>query len=662
LTAGGVVPCAAPEALAQEASTDSTDTLIVRGMHKQLRFEKDVARIAVGDSEVLSAEVLTSRSILLLGLETGRTSLMVWYEDETLESFVVSVQPDLDVLRRALLEIHPNIRVEMAPDRDAVILRGVVPDAEYSRAAESAASMYIEAGRSRSLAGPLVRARGEGETPMPDGLEDVRVAESSRSRAPVINLLRVESLPQTLDQRLRVAVQETGGDDVSVRRLVRGDTLDDELDVFVLEGSVPDQITLTRVLFVARTLVAGDLGDSLADDVEIEADESGGLYGEDDRSTDDSSSRSSSSISGTGTSGDLSNAIEANVGRAKALSVAGGRVLSFIEVRDLPQVRVDVRIYEVNRTKLLEYAPEFTVIASDFDQGALNPATGARNVQGLEAARVGGVGTEDVQGVLSFLAEGTTAEIQVSGSNYAIDATLQILESRGLARGLANPSLTVLSGENANFQVGGQIPVPQSFAPGGVENPEGVFSAVEFRNFGIELAVRPLVGSDGALTIDVFSQVDRPSAELTTLVRDTTGADQETTSFESRTLETSARLDDGQSLVMAGLISRTDSASASYTPGLESVPIIGWLFKRFSIEEEVREIVVVINPVIVRDPVDGLATWEFPNLSSHLRDYIDEVLEYNGVEIKRYEEDSEDDGGNEAAEDSENGENGEDAG
>src|SRR4030095_10905394 len=144
----------------------------------------------------------------------------------------------------------------------------------------------------------------------------------------------------------------------------------------------------------------------------------------------------------------LTNQVRTNLARAKAIEAAGGRILSFIEVSDLPQVRVDIRLLEVNRTKLRAWNPNSALLLSDFRQPSLNPAQSAVTVQGDQAARVGSTGAA-IQNVLSFLNGGLLNELQYSGGHAAIDTALSLLEREGIAQSLSSPSLTVLSGELA---------------------------------------------------------------------------------------------------------------------------------------------------------------------------------------------------------------------
>ena len=254
-------------AVASSAQAPSGDTpqVLVRGTHREVTFERDVSRVAVGDDEVMSSEVLDSRSVLLLGRTNGRTSLIVWFADGEREQMVFAVQPDLGVLRTALGEIHPSITAEMAPDRDALVLRGLVPDTTYARTAEAAARSYLGAGSTPS---PILVGRRGGAG------ERARSGSGDAGRmGAVINLIRLERAPALADERMRAAIAPLTSD-VIVRRVQRGPLIDDTQDVFLLEGSVADQVVLGRVLHVAAAVL---LGSGAEVEIEVLADEAGAL-------------------------------------------------------------------------------------------------------------------------------------------------------------------------------------------------------------------------------------------------------------------------------------------------------------------------------------------------------------------------------------------------
>ena len=155
------------EVRAQEAAETASPVAaveartLIEATHERLVFDQDVTTVAVGRSQTLKAEIMNSRELLLLGLEPGRTSLLVWFLDGTSETLLVSVEPDLSLLRAALRELHPSITAEVAPDRFAVVLRGLVPDLSVLRSAEAAASSYLDA-RARETAPQALVAPGTG--------------------------------------------------------------------------------------------------------------------------------------------------------------------------------------------------------------------------------------------------------------------------------------------------------------------------------------------------------------------------------------------------------------------------------------------------------------------------------------------------------------------
>jgi len=604
--------------------------VVLQGSHRRFVFDREIVRVAVGDPDVVGVEVVSSREVLALGRRVGRTSFIVWFADGSTSQEVLSVRRDLSVLAAALEDIWPDIAVESAPDRDAVVLRGVVPDLAYRRAAEQTARDYLSAGAqggSRGDGQPLVQA---GERIDADGSEQATLRVSAGrqlSRAAVINLIRVEDLPATTEERLERALFPIGGQRVTVRRVQRGDLPDDDADSFVLEGSVADQVVLTRLLAVAAQVVTGD--PRAASSIRVLGNEAGGLGtggrgagaggggGGGGGSTIGSLLGTSAGFGGVAsrTGQGLGNDLAANVGRASALSVAGGRILAFLDVRDLPLVRIEARLYEVNRTAMKEWTPEVSVVAGDVPQAALLPTLTGLGTQGLGATRVGGGSRTEFQQALSLLGGAFLTQPQIAGPKFVVDTLLSLLEEEGIARSLSQPNLTVLSGETASFQVGGEIPVPVAVQTNATSADGALLNSVVFVPFGVSVGVRPLVGEQDWITLDVIPEITEPDPNLTAAIRDTTGTDQATTAFSTRTLRTSTRLQDGQAVVLAGLLRRRASERNAYTPWLSEVPVLGWFARRFDETRDELELVVVLSPTLVRKPVPGLPLWAFPSTS-----------------------------------------------
>ncbi len=567
---------------------------VVLGTHLQLPLERPVTRVAVGDPTVLSFELLDELQLLLLGKSVGRTSLLVWSGDGPPARYAIAVEPDLSLLREALNELAPDVRVSSALDRDAIVLRGMVRDATERAAVEAAARAWLDA-----------------DATAPTALGAAPTETAPQSVGQVISLLRVAEMPVPLEDRIAEAVREVGVSGVRVSRVQRDPQPNDAIDAFVLEGTVSNQTALTRTLLVAAAAIDPALVEA---GIEVLADEAGGLRSVSNQLSNNQNNQQFASANqgggvfqnGGGQGNQVDNRIQSNIGRATALSAAAGRVLSFLRVADLPQVRVDIELYEVDRTRLEQLDATLEAIVSDFSQGALSPLS-----SGLAAPpSVGSVSPTDAQGVLNLLNGAGSAGFQLADSRAAVSATLQALESRGYARSLSRPSITVLSGELAQFQVGGEIPVPTAFATTvGNGGPEGVFNGVAFRPFGVRLLVRPLVEPDGRITLDLVPEVVQPDTELTTAIRDATGAEPLTVGFETRALRTTARVGRGGSLVIGGLLQRSEQGSSSGVPWLSRLPGIGWLFGRESRQSAERELFVVVSPTQVHEPRPEARLW-----------------------------------------------------
>ena len=604
----------APSARAAEART------VTVGTHVRLQLPREVQRVAVGDPNVLEVELLSTTEALILGKQTGVTTVLAFYGDDSHEAMPFRVQRDLTLLQAALRDICDGVTAQIAPDRDALVLTGTVPDEEHRQAVLRAANSYLTASSRENL---RVAASSEGTTEV-----SVREDGSKRSTSQVIDLLRLEVMPATLEARILEAIRPIAGDDVRVRRLQRNPLSDDEQDVLVLEGTVPNQIALVRSMQLAARLFLGNNGSGGANgqsrnSIQVLADEAGGLVnGAGMRGQggggQGSGGQGGGGLAGGGTARVMRNEIQRNLGRATVLSMARGRILSFLEVEDRPQVRVAVQLFEIDRDRLFQFSSELQLQGSDFPQPALVDSNIGAQIQQAPAS-VGTFSNTDVQAGLASLASGFNQQVQVSGQRVALDALLQALEARGIARRLSSPVLTVLNGETAQFQVGGEIPVPQAFTPAAGGNAGlGTFASVNFRAFGVGLGVRPLVGEHGEVTLDLSSIVSQPDDALTTVVRDSTGTSPQTTAFATRSLQTNARLADGESLLVGGLVSRATRDDVSKTPLLGDIPLLGWLFRSKNSNFSQSELFVLVSPSVVRPPLEGASLWLHPSWSEHL--------------------------------------------
>ena len=199
---------------------------------------------------------------------------------------------------------------------------------------------------------------------------------------------------------------------------------------------------------------------------------------------------------------------------------------------------------------------------------------------------------------------------QVVAADFAVDVFVALLEAEGLARSLARPTLTVLSGESATFNVGGAIPINRTLTTAAGNQS---FSDVSFQEFGITLSVRPMVGDDDIITMDVSPDISFPDPQLTAQLDSGTTAGASTSAFETRTLSTSTRLADGDVLAIGGLLQQKQQVESSFLPVAHAVPGAGWLTKSLSRTSDETEVVILVSPAIVRDRIPGVALWEYPD-------------------------------------------------
>jgi pilus assembly protein CpaC len=600
----------------------SENRALIQWTHSRLVFDREIERVAVGQAKTLEVEVLGGKELLLLAKNVGRTTLIVWYQDGETETFLFSVTEDLSVLKSALSDIHPAIRLELAPDRPALTLRGRVPSVDFKIAAEAAASHYLGArtdsgriqdrltGQGGAVDGNPLHILGQSQQALGSAFRLNAQNLSQNSRIAIINLIQVEQLPETFEAKVLGAIRPLGADNVNIRRVVRGAVPDDIQDMFILEGEVRDQVTLTRVLNVASRLLANNAGGEKINSALVAlTDESGGLIGV---SNGNAAGRSSAFGNGLGASGAASqgNRIKANIGRSKLISVGNGRLLSVIEVGDLPQVRVAVQIHEINRNRMLRWRPDLSLVTNGFN------GNGLFSLGGLSSRSAD---SSMVENALQILGGTMTNNLQIGGTDAAFDLLFSLMEQEGIARTLSRPNLTVMAGESAVFSVGGEVPVPTAFAPSGLKsgdevaaNTPGVFSGTTFKSFGVELSVRAMVDENDRITLDINPTISAPDTLLTQQISQSTGSSLNSTAFNTRSIRTTTRLNDGQPLILGGLIYREQSSQNDHTPGLRDVPLIGKLAEATSKSEQDRELVIVVTPTLIRETNGLIHRWAFP--------------------------------------------------
>jgi len=168
---------------------------------------------------------------------------------------------------------------------------------------------------------------------------------------------------------------------------------------------------------------------------------------------------------------------------------------------------------------------------------------------------------------------------------------LDVAERNGLLTTLAQPNLTALSGETAEFLAGGEFPIPISQGLGS--------TSVEYRKYGVSLSYTPTVLANGRISLRVRPEVSELSSQGAVTLNGF-----QIPGMTIRRAETTIELGSGQSFMIAGLLSNNAQNSVDKTPGVGDLPILGSLFKSQEFRKGQTELVIVVTPYLV-NPVDA---------------------------------------------------------
>lgn len=188
-----------------------------------------------------------------------------------------------------------------------------------------------------------------------------------------------------------------------------------------------------------------------------------------------------------------------------------------------------------------------------------------------------------------------TSIIRTSGGG-SVDLLVSALETKGLARRLAEPNLTTLSGDAARFLAGGEFPVP---IPNTTTNGFPTVT-IDYKKFGVELAFVPTVLSRGVINLRVEPSVSELDFSNAVMIQGTT-----VPALTRRDARTTVELRDGQSFAIAGLLQTRNRQDVSQLPWIGSVPVLGTLFGSKSYQQEETDLVIIVTPRLVAPAAPG---------------------------------------------------------
>ena len=251
------------------------------------------------------------------------------------------------------------------------------------------------------------------------------------------------------------------------------------------------------------------------------------------------------------------------------------------------QIQLRVVFAEVNRTALR--------------QMGLNGMYGASNALGIglngpNSTQFSAVQNPRLSEINGSVVPAPSAEafnvLGVIGAPVNLSAILSVLEQNSLSKVLAQPTLVALSGQQAEFLAGGEIPIPVA--------QFGNRISIEFKEYGVKLVFVPTVlGND---VVDVRVYVEVSDVDSATSIR-VTGI--EIPGFISRKSQSHLRLESGTTFAMAGMLHETTRATNAKVPLLGDLPVVGSLFRYVQHRHNESELMIFVTPELVRPMAAG---------------------------------------------------------
>ncbi|MBK5003125.1 type II and III secretion system protein family protein [Pseudomonas sp. S31] len=264
-------------------------------------------------------------------------------------------------------------------------------------------------------------------------------------------------------------------------------------------------------------------------------------------------------------------------GQASA-DMAEGALLPSQDAQLPIQVQADIRFVEVRRNKYKEAGARL------FFKGSNNSLIGSPGTVPGTTVSPGSVPNANP----AIPLDDSVFNIVWGGGSSRFLAAINALENSGFAYTLARPSLTVLSGLTASFLAGGEIPIPVPSS--GSDNV-----SIEYKEFGVRLALTPTVVSRDRITLKVAPEVSELDYTNAVNIAGTL-----VPGLSVRRTDTSISLADGESFIISGLVSSNTRSSVDKLPGLGNLPVLGAFFRQSTLVREETELLMIVTPHLVQ--------------------------------------------------------------
>jgi len=263
------------------------------------------------------------------------------------------------------------------------------------------------------------------------------------------------------------------------------------------------------------------------------------------------------------------------------------------------QVLVESLIVEVTASKLAEFGIQWQGILGKQGDGTIgvigtNSSQSGANIVNITGALASGSSTAAAT-ALGTLGKGLNLALapRINGQYY-LGALANFLQNSGDANVLSTPNLMTLDNEEARIIIGNNVPfVTGSYAASAGTSTVNPFTTVERKDVGLVLRVRPQISENGTVKMAIYQEVSKIEAST---LKDPNGP---TTS--KRAIESNVVVDDGNIIVIGGLLEDSYSSGEDKVPLFGDIPVVGNLFRSESRSRSKTNLMVFLRPIVVRD-------------------------------------------------------------
>ncbi|MFU1952710.1 type II secretion system secretin GspD, partial [Bordetella avium] len=257
------------------------------------------------------------------------------------------------------------------------------------------------------------------------------------------------------------------------------------------------------------------------------------------------------------------------------------------------QVLVESMIVEVSEDKASEFGIQWMTGAGNINSNSTS-FIGGTNLGGSGLGGVQGPTSLDVlgKGLSLGVVKGTVDVLGNKVINLGVLA--RAMQKDGEANILSTPNLLTLDNQSASILVGKTVPfVTGQYVTSGGNGSSNPFQTIEREDVGLKLNIRPQISEGGAVKLDIYQEVSSIDTSNSTAVSGVV--------TNKRAIDTSVLVEDGQIIVLGGLLEDSVSQGANGVPGLSSIPILGALFRYDSRRHTKTNLMVFLRPYVVRD-------------------------------------------------------------